>query len=111
MQSLTEQNESTQEAQDELVEQNTVQVETPEAPKVSFDTFDLKTPLRQAIDKLGFEFCTPIQAQSLVHTLQGHDVTGKAQTGTGKTAAFLITIINDLLSNPINEKRDRKSVV
>lgn len=54
---------------------------------------------------LGFEFCTPIQAQSLVHTLQGHDVTGKAQTGTGKTAAFLITIINDLLSNPIQEKR------
>ena len=105
MQSPTEQNESTQEARDELVEQSTVQVETPEAPKVSFDTFDLKTPLRQAIDKLGFEFCTPIQAQSLVHTLQGHDVTGKAQTGTGKTAAFLITIINDLLSNPINEKR------
>ena len=77
----------------------------PEAPKVSFDTFDLQKPLRKAIDKLGFEHCTPIQAQSLVHTLQGHDVTGKAQTGTGKTAAFLITIINDLLSNPIKEKR------
>jgi ATP-dependent RNA helicase RhlB len=55
--------------------------------------------------KLGFEFCTPIQAQSLVHTLAGHDVTGKAQTGTGKTAAFLITIINDLLTNPIEEDR------
>jgi len=40
-----------------------------------------------------------------VHTLAGHDVTGKAQTGTGKTAAFLITIINDLLSNPIEEER------
>jgi ATP-dependent RNA helicase RhlB len=78
---------------------------TAEAPKVSFDTFDLQKPLRKAIDKLGFEHCTPIQAQSLVHTLQGHDVTGKAQTGTGKTAAFLITIINDLLSNPIKEKR------
>ncbi len=79
--------------------------EMPAAPKVSFDTFDLQKPLRKAIDKLGFEHCTPIQAQSLVHTLQGHDVTGKAQTGTGKTAAFLITIINDLLSNPIKEKR------
>ena len=54
---------------------------------------------------MGFEYCTPIQAQSLVHTLAGHDVTGKAQTGTGKTAAFLITIVNDLLSNPIEEER------
>ena len=73
--------------------------------QLSFDHFELEKPLRKAIDQLGFEFCTPIQAQSLVHTLAGHDVTGKAQTGTGKTAAFLITIINDLLSNPIEEKR------
>ena len=73
--------------------------------QLSFDDFELQKPLREAIDRLGFEFCTPIQAQSLVHTLAGHDVTGKAQTGTGKTAAFLITIINDLLSNPIEEKR------
>lgn len=72
---------------------------------VTFDSFDLQQPLRDAIAKLGFTHCTPIQAQSLVHTLAGHDVTGKAQTGTGKTAAFLITIINDLLSNPIQEER------
>ncbi|MCG8413100.1 MAG: ATP-dependent RNA helicase RhlB [Pseudomonadales bacterium] len=71
----------------------------------SFDSFDLQKPLRDAIDKLGFEYCTPIQARSLVYTLEGHDVTGRAQTGTGKTAAFLITIINDLLSNPIEEQR------
>ncbi len=73
--------------------------------KVSFDSFELQKPLRDAIDKLGFEFCTPIQAQSLNYTLDGHDVTGKAQTGTGKTAAFLITIINDLLSNPGDDER------
>ncbi len=73
--------------------------------RLSFDSFDLQKPLRDAITKIGFEYCTPIQAQSLLHTLQGHDVTGKAQTGTGKTAAFLITIINDLLSNPIEEER------
>ena len=76
-----------------------------EQPKLPFSHFDLQKPLADAIKKIGFEFCTPIQAQSLVHTLQGHDVTGKAQTGTGKTAAFLITIINDLLSNPIEEER------
>ncbi len=56
---------------------------------VSFNDFDLQKPLRDAINKLGFEYCTPIQAQSLLHTLAGHDVTGRAQTGTGKTAAFI----------------------
>ncbi len=73
--------------------------------QTSFDQFDLQKPLRSAIDHLGFEFCTPIQARSLVYTLEGHDVTGRAQTGTGKTAAFLITIINDLLCNPIDNER------
>ncbi|MCI5107141.1 MAG: ATP-dependent RNA helicase RhlB [Pseudomonadales bacterium] len=72
---------------------------------LSFDKLELQKPLRDAIRELGFQKCTPIQAQSLVHTLQGHDVTGRAQTGTGKTAAFLITIINDLLCNPIEEER------
>ena len=76
-----------------------------EQPKLAFSHFELQKPLADAIKKIGFEYCTPIQAESLVHTLQGHDVTGKAQTGTGKTAAFLITIINDLLSNPIEEER------
>ena len=72
---------------------------------LSFDSFELQQPLREAITKLGFEYCTPIQAQSLVYTLAGHDITGRAQTGTGKTAAFLISIINDQLSNPVEEKR------
>lgn len=75
------------------------------AEQVSFDQFDLQKPLRDAIDQLGFEFCTPIQARSLAFTLNGHDVTGRAQTGTGKTAAFLITIINDLLCNPVEDER------
>ena len=72
--------------------------------KLSFDNFKLAQPLQKAITKLGFEFCTPIQAQSLVHTLEGHDVTGRAQTGTGKTVAFLVTIINDLLTNTIESR-------
>ena len=75
-------------------------MDNPVSPQPSFDSFDLQPPLRAAITKLGFEHCTPIQARSLVYALAGHDVTGRAQTGTGKTAAFLITIINDLLSNP-----------
>jgi len=76
-----------------------------EGEKVKFQDFDLHEAILKAVDDLGFEFCTPIQAQSLKVTLEGHDVTGKAQTGTGKTAAFLTTIINDLLNNPIEDER------
>lgn len=77
----------------------------PKAPQIPFSTFDLQPTLAKAIAEMGFEYCTPIQAQSLRYTLRGYDVTGKAQTGTGKTAAFLITIINELLKNPIREQR------
>lgn len=70
-----------------------------------FTEFDLPPSLLKAFEELGFEFCTPIQAQSLKVTMDGHDVTGKAQTGTGKTAAFLTTIINDQLKNPIADER------
>lgn len=73
--------------------------------KLGFSAFNLVEPLNKAISDLGFQFCTPIQAQSLRFTLEGHDVTGRAQTGTGKTAAFLITIINDIVSNPAQEER------
>ena len=45
------------------------------------------------------------QGRILPHTLNGNDAIGKAQTGTGKTAAFLITIFNDLLSHPIEGER------
>ncbi len=78
---------------------------TDSSKKIPFSTLNLVEPLNRAIADLGFEFCTPIQAQSLVYTLEGNDVVGKAQTGTGKTAAFLITIINDLLKHPQTEER------
>ena len=77
----------------------------PRRTDVRFHDFDLPPELLRATDELGFEFCTPIQAQSLKVTLAGHDVTGKAQTGTGKTAAFLATIIADLMKNPVEEER------
>ncbi len=57
-----------------------------------------------AIHDLGFEYCTPIQAAILPDALAGTDVTGKAQTGTGKTAAFLITILTHLKRRPPVEK-------
>lgn len=76
-----------------------------EEGKTRFHDFDLEPQLMHAIADLGFRYCSPIQAQSLPYALQGKDVVGKAQTGTGKTAAFLSAIIDDLLKNPITEKR------
>lgn len=70
-----------------------------------FHELNLVEPLLRAIDDLGFEYCSPIQAQSLPLSLAGHDVLGKAQTGTGKTAAFLIRVIDDLLKSPPPEER------
>ena len=76
-----------------------------QAGKTRFHDFDLPDPLMHGIQDAGFQYCTPIQAASLPHTLQGHDIVGKAQTGTGKTAAFLINIIADLLKHPIEDER------
>ncbi len=73
--------------------------------KTRFHDVDLHPSLLRGIAELGFEYCSPIQAQILPQTLQGHDAIGKAQTGTGKTAAFLITIFNDLLANPLEGER------
>ena len=72
-----------------------------------FETLNLHPQLKKAINALGFKQMTPIQQKVLTYTLAGHDAIGRAQTGTGKTAAFLVSIINDLLNNPIQEQRYR----
>lgn len=77
----------------------------PEEGKTRFHDLGLHATLMHGIAEIGFEYCSPIQAQVLPHTLQGHDAIGKAQTGTGKTAAFLITIFEDLLKNPHEGER------
>ncbi len=77
----------------------------PQAGMVRFQDLDLAPALLHAIADLGFRYCSPIQARALPFALRGHDVVGKAQTGTGKTAAFLITIITDLLDNPVEGER------
>ena len=69
---------------------------------VRFASLDLEPVILRGIEDAGFEFCTPIQAQSLPAVLAGRDVEGQAQTGTGKTAAFLVGIMNVLLREPRN---------
>jgi ATP-dependent RNA helicase RhlB len=73
--------------------------------KTRFHDLDLPTEVMHGIYDLGFTYCTPIQAVTLPKALEGVDVTGKAQTGTGKTAAFLITILTQLERCPPIEKR------
>jgi len=75
------------------------------ADKQRFHDFSLPDELMQGIADLGFEYCTPIQAATIEPALQGRDIIGKAQTGTGKTAAFLVGIITDILDFPFSHKR------
>jgi len=84
--------------------------ETPDAPhpseradkpafltRTTFDRFDLPESLLTGLREAQFERCTPIQAQVLPVALEGKDIAGQAQTGTGKTGAFLVTIYTRLL--------------
>ena len=72
--------------------------------KKRFVDFGLPSEILHAVADLGFEYCTPIQAQSLEFSLAGKNVAGRAQTGTGKTAAFLIAVLTRYLNTP--EKRN-----
>lgn len=70
-----------------------------------FQDFDLPAELLQGIESAGFSRCTPIQAETLPLALAGQDVSGQAQTGTGKTAAFLIATYAHLLRHPAPANR------
>jgi ATP-dependent RNA helicase RhlB len=72
---------------------------------ISFSSFDLRPELLAGLEAAGFSRCTPIQALTLPITLAGRDVAGQAQTGTGKTLAFLITVMNRLMTRPALAER------
>ncbi|MBI4799493.1 MAG: DEAD/DEAH box helicase [Desulfarculus sp.] len=65
-------------------------------PLTSFAELNLLPPLRRALDHLGYAVPTPIQAQAIPHLLAGRDLLGCAQTGTGKTAAFALPMLQRL---------------
>src|ERR1700723_3416973 len=67
--------------------------------KLTFESLEIPESVKRGIADLGYIRCTPIQAQTLPLALAGHDVAGQAQTGTGKTAAFLIALFNRLLTH------------
>ena len=72
---------------------------------VCFDNFELHPLLLKGLEEAGFVRCTPIQALTLPEVLAGRDVAGQAQTGTGKTAAFLVALANRLLTRPARAER------
>ena len=67
---------------------------------IVFSSFELHPALQAGLESAGFTRCTPIQALTLPLALNGRDVAGQAQTGTGKTLAFLVALINRLLTRP-----------
>ncbi|GAB3736324.1 ATP-dependent RNA helicase RhlB [Luteimonas pelagia] len=67
---------------------------------ITFDSFELHPALLAGLESAGFTRCTPIQALTLPIALAGRDVAGQAQTGTGKTLAFLVAVMNRLLTRP-----------
>jgi ATP-dependent RNA helicase RhlB len=73
--------------------------------QLTFDSLTIPESVKRGIADLGFTRATPIQAQTLPIALAGRDVAGQAQTGTGKTAAFLVALFNKLLTEPAAPNR------
>jgi ATP-dependent RNA helicase RhlB len=80
-----------------------------ESENVRFDSLALPEKLQAGVNKAGFEICTPIQAQTLPRALAGHDIAGQAQTGTGKTAAFLLATLHRMLENAGGEDEQKQN--
>src|SRR3954468_13186345 len=72
---------------------------------MSFATLGLAEPLLRALDRERFHQPTPIQASAIPHLLAGRDLLGVAQTGTGKTAAFALPMLQHLAATPVQPRR------
>lgn len=79
----------------------------PKEGETRFHDLDLPWSVMHAISDLKFKYCTPIQAQLLPHTLQGKDATAKAQTGTGKSASFILTILNTFINKSFKNQKGK----
>ena len=77
--------------------------------EMEFKEFSLQEQLQQGIDGAGYVTCTPVQEQVLQNSLEGRDLYVQSQTGTGKTAAYLVSVIQELLSR--GEVSGKKALV
>tara|TARA_B100001750_G_scaffold27886_1_gene18421 strand:+ start:1630 stop:2886 length:1257 start_codon:yes stop_codon:yes gene_type:complete len=78
---------------------------------IKFQQFELDSRLLHILDEIGFEYCTPVQAECLPLILEGHDIAGQAQTGTGKTAAFLLSTFHFLLTRRHENYKNLRAIV
>lgn len=76
--------------------------------EVTFSELDLHPWLKENIAAIGYSHCTPIQSEAIPALLAGRDVAGQAQTGTGKTATFLLATLNLLLTQEPKEGREQR---
>ena len=82
--------------------------------QLTFESLNIPESVKRGLAELGLTRCTPIQEQTLPEALAGHDVAGQAQTGTGKTAAYLIALFNRLLTeapSPTRPKNAPRAIV
>ncbi|MEG0691752.1 MAG: DEAD/DEAH box helicase [Oscillospiraceae bacterium] len=75
---------------------------------MKFEDLNLQSEILKAISQEGYETPSPIQEKAIPPALEGRDVLGCAQTGTGKTAAFALPILQNILKNPIENNKPRK---
>src|ERR1700761_1977313 len=76
-----------------------------------FRALNLSPKILQAVDDAGYTEPTPIQKEAIPLILEGHDVIGIAQTGTGKTAAFMLPLIDSLLCSPAHKQKEQPRVL
>ena len=76
--------------------------------QITFESLPIPKVVLKGIRDADFKYCTSIQEKTLPISLSGKDIAGQAQTGTGKTAAFLITLFTRLLNNPKPESKKKR---
>ena len=80
---------------------------------MSFESLGLRAELLRAVSEKGYSVPTPIQQQAIPPVLEGRDIMGGAQTGTGKTAGFTLPLLQRLISSgkPVNGRRPVRALV
>ena len=78
---------------------------------MSFESFSLDARIMSGVKSAGYETPTPVQSKTIPPTLEGHDVMGLAQTGTGKTAAFALPMLHRLMNSPVETRRGKTKPV
>lgn len=86
-------------------------MQTTHLTETHFADLPIHKDVVKALSEASFRHCTPIQALSIPPLLEGQDIAGQAQTGTGKTIAFLVSTFHHLLSNPTDGNQQPKAII